>query len=572
MKRLVGVVILFLSWGCSESEFSSVSCGDLNHCKTVVENSLASWYTGDWSRCSLACGNGQTTRSVQCKSVRNVVVPDSECLSTKPPLSTSCNSEPCVGDYSWNIGPYKACSQTCGGGTKSRDVTCQSRSGVFVADSFCSEIKPIISASCNLNTCLEDTFNWVPGSWETCSQTCGGGTYSRSVTCRNGLNIIVDESFCTETKSKLKGSCNTHSCSYNYAWVEGNWGACSQTCGGGTQSRSQGCRRNDEVYVQHALCTSPAPPTSQACNTQVCSPSTCTTHQISKTTSASENQLDILLVIDDSGSMYQDNIRLAAKLGGFVNNLSSSNIDWQMCITSTSVDYFQGRPVQWRGANSGHILTRNSGNLSGILTETVKWIGAGFSSDEQAIKAVNLSLRDNTDSHCYREDAGLAIIIISDEDERSVGGVRALNPGQYKPLTADNQPSSVMRTINTVFGIGKRVSVHPIIVKDVECKEIQDAQGEVSFYGTKYKQLYSHIGGSLHSICEPDFSITLANSHTTIISSLAALELSCTPNAAPIVHVNGVSYAPYITIVGDEITFNPVVSGSATITGSYCCE
>ncbi len=572
-KTGVSFFALFLMWGCSDSEFSSVGCQTQDSCNTVVEKSLASWHTQDWSRCSLACGGGQATRSVECRSTKNIAVPDSECSSTMPPLSMSCNNEVCEADYSWNVGPYTACSQTCGGGVKSRDVTCQSRAGVFTDESSCTEAKPTTSTSCNVNTCPENTFSWIPSSWGSCSQTCGGGTYLRSVTCQNGFKIIVDDSHCTLTKPSLEGSCNTQSCSYAYNWVEGNWGTCSQTCDSGTQSRSQGCRRDDGLYVPHTLCTSPRPTTSRPCNTQTCPPPTCTTtHQISKTTPPSENQLDILLVIDDSGSMYQDILRLATKLGGFVNNLSSSNVDWQMCITTTSVDYFEGRPIQWQSTDSGHILTRNSGNLGNIFTNTITWIGAGFSPDEQGIKAVNLSLRDNARSNCYREDAGLAIIIISDEDERSVGGVRALNPSQYRPLKADNQPSSVVNTIRTVFGTEKRVSVHPIIVKDAQCKEVQDAQGEASFYGTKYNELYSLIGGSLHSICEPDFSVTLSNSHTTIVSSLSTLTLNCTPNTTPTVLVNGVSYGPHITVIGDEIIFNPVVSGSATITGSYCCQ
>ncbi len=569
-KTGIGFLFLFTIWGCSDSEFSSSGCANADDCTTVITKGTKSWDTGEWSRCSLACGGGQKTRTVQCKNTDDVVVPDSECSGTKPATSTSCNSAPCTGDYSWNIGPYGTCSKTCGGGAKYRNVTCQSKDGVFVAESFCSATKPDTSEPCNTDACPADVFNWVPGTWGSCSKTCGGGSYSRSVTCQNGLGVIVDDSYCTATKPSSNGSCNTHSCTYNYTWVNGSWGTCSKTCGGGTQTRSLGCRRDDGVYVPHTLCSAPAPNTTRACNTQTCPP-TCTTHQINETVPASRNQLDILLVVDDSGSMYQDNARLAAKLSGFTNRLNSSNVDWQMCVTSTDVDYFQGRPISWQGA-AGHILKKNSGNLGAIFRDTMRWIGAGFSSDEQAIKAINLSLRDNNRSNCYRRNAGLAVIIISDEDERSVGGVRALHPLQYKPLGADNQPASVMNTVSSVFGAGKRVTVHPIIVKDAQCKATQDAQGEMSFYGTKYQQLYNRIGGSLHSICQPDFSVTLSHCHTAIMSSLGTLKLNCNPKNTPNVLVNGASYAPYITVVGDEVIFNPVVDGPATITGSYCCQ
>lgn len=567
----IGFLLLFAAWGCSDSEFTSSGCSTPEECEDVIEQGIPSWHEGDWSRCSMACGGGQKTRLVQCHSTSDVVIPDSECTGTKPATSQSCNSQTCTADYSWNVGPYGTCSKTCGSGSKYRNVTCQSKTGVYVAENYCTVTKPDTSTACNTDSCPSDTFNWIPGTWSSCSATCGGGTYSRSVTCQNGLNIIVDNSYCTAAQPDTNGSCNTHSCSYNYSWTSGSWGTCSKSCGGGTQARSLGCKRDDGVYVPHTLCSAPSPSVSRTCNTQACTP-TCTTHQISETVPGSRNQLDVLIVFDDSGSMRHDNARLAAKMNGFVNQLQGSNVDWQMCVTTTDVDYFQGRPIAWQGANSGHILKRTSGNISNIFTDTIDWIGSGFSSDEQAIKAINLSLKDNSRSNCFRKNAGLAIIIISDEDERSVGGVQALNPLQYKPLGTLNKPASVMNTVHSVFGAGKRVSVHPIIVKDSHCKAVQDAQGETSFYGTKYKQLYSRIGGSLHSICQPDFSITFNQCHTAIMASLGTIKMSCNPTTTPTVLVNGSSYAPYITVVNDEIIFNPVVDGPATITGSYCCQ
>jgi hypothetical protein len=105
--------------------------------------------------------------------------------------------------------------------------------------------------------------NWVPavnGNWSaygTCSVTCGGGTQVR--TCSNpapsnGGAACVGPSVC-----------NTDACSD--AQVNGGWtefGACSATCGGGTQVRT---------------CTNPVPAnggancsgaSSQASNTETC--------------------------------------------------------------------------------------------------------------------------------------------------------------------------------------------------------------------------------------------------------------------------------------------------------------
>ncbi len=60
---------------------------------------------------------------------------------------------------------------------------------------------------------------------------------------------------------------------WSYQWKTGNWSNCSVSCGGGTQSRSVTCYRNDGQTVLDSLCikyVGSKPITSQVCNTQAC--------------------------------------------------------------------------------------------------------------------------------------------------------------------------------------------------------------------------------------------------------------------------------------------------------------
>jgi len=57
------------------------------------------------------------------------------------------------------------------------------------------------------------------------------------------------------------------------SWAVGAWGACSATCGDGTQTRAVTCQKNGTT-VPDTKCPAPKPATSQACNTQACA--TCT--------------------------------------------------------------------------------------------------------------------------------------------------------------------------------------------------------------------------------------------------------------------------------------------------------
>ena len=59
---------------------------------------------------------------------------------------------------------------------------------------------------------------------------------------------------------------------WSYSWYAGNWSDCSAECGGGTQTRTVYCKRNDNVQVDDAFCSGTKPISSQSCNTQSCDP------------------------------------------------------------------------------------------------------------------------------------------------------------------------------------------------------------------------------------------------------------------------------------------------------------
>lgn len=316
---------------------------------------------------------------------------------------------------------------------------------------------------------------------------------------------------------------------------------------------------------------------------------------VTKTVGYSSSQkLDIVLVIDDSNSMLTDNQKLAARLSGFVTNLQSSAIDWQMCVTTTralpvsdSKTVF-GASVYWQNSDTyssslGYILRKGTPNLSTIFQKTINYINAGWvgSDDERAIKAAyqhiyHGDLRYNPNSGCYRTGAASAYIIISDEDERSIGGdaSQQFYSGELKELEEEDKPAVFAAYVKEVFGNDRRFTVNSIIVKpgDSTCKATQDADGVKSHYGNKYAELSNLTAGGIGSICDADYSTNLNLFIDKIQDSLASIPLECQPyNGNVSVSINPNNGSITSKVDGMSLVFSPAIPGGSTVSLSYKC-
>lgn len=593
MKTFVGAIsaltLLFVITSCGEVKFQSKMKDSTQSC---VGNGCATPYTYAWVQggyngsCSVPCGGGVEMQTVTCQRSDGVTVIDSMCSGTKPASSRACNVQICTATYTWNIGQWSVCSKSCGGGSQNRTVVCQTDNGTTVADGYCTTAKPPVQQTCNNQACPPQyIYGWqlVPGQ---CSKPCDGGL--EKFVCKRNDDTLVSDTYCTDPKPNV--SCNTQACTvnYTYSWITGSWNVCSKTCGSGTRTRDVTCQRSDGQFVASSFCASQSQPASQeVCNSQACP---VTGRDVTTTKTLPLPAVDIVMVIDDSSSMAADNLKLAQRMGGFISDLDSARIDYRVCITSTDVRPLKpagaapgpygwyGMPLKWgyySGTNfvaGSHLMTNDTPNRSTLFNDTIKYLGAGYSSDEQGINAVHLMIDGYGNSGCFRTNSTLAVILISDEDERSVGGIQAWSPAQYQPLQPNNYPASLVSKVAATWGAGKTFIWNSIIVKpgDTQCEALQDSQGTPCFFGTKYNELSNLTGGYVGSICAADYSENLKYIKNRVVSSMPNVALECTPTGTPTVTITP-NVSTSVSVEGNLVKFNPALPEGTTVKVQYRC-
>lgn len=319
-------------------------------------------------------------------------------------------------------------------------------------------------------------------------------------------------------------------------------------------------------------------------------------HSYSEVVKPGNKQVDFLLVMDDSNSMLPDLKKLAASMSTFMSSLEASQIDWQMCLTTTRAlpkgkTSVWGLPLPWvsyspTGTTPVTLLKKGAAHLNTVFTSTVDsmTIGGSNSGDERAIKAtyenfIQGNPLSSTHNSCYRDGAAKSVIIISDEDERSVGGnkskVKAKDaPGAYQPLEDADLPTHLLTAAQTTFGEDVRFTFNSIIVKpgDTACEATQDKDTSPSHPGSVYAEMSTLTGGGIGSICDQNFAANLNTFKDKIINSLSQITLQCDPDLTTL----SVSIDDQITtqyqVLGNVLKFTAPLTEGTKLDLSYDCK
>ncbi|XP_015772285.1 PREDICTED: thrombospondin type-1 domain-containing protein 4-like [Acropora digitifera] len=229
----------------------------------------ANWTVGEWSECSVTCEKGHKQRIVRCVNINNQPVNERLCRqSPKPPVTVSCFTGSCKTEW-FTSHKWSKCSVPCGKGQQSRAVFCGRKGGHTLTSTHCSQSKkPGSTRSCNSGKCQA---KWVATEWSECSVDCGKGTQVRTVFCAGkvgGKFQELPDHACLRTSKPITSKlCGNNSCQPQ--WFTSQWGECSRSCNGGSQTRSVMCF--DHKGQTSRYCSSKDKPFHyQHCNSKPC--------------------------------------------------------------------------------------------------------------------------------------------------------------------------------------------------------------------------------------------------------------------------------------------------------------
>lgn len=316
-------------------------------------------------------------------------------------------------------------------------------------------------------------------------------------------------------------------------------------------------------------------------------------------------KVDILLVMDNSESMYDEHLYMPSRFSGFIDSLR--NLDWQLAITTTEVTRTNSSsPATYRGGDfiplqggSGSILSRSTVNAQSIFESTIQMsTKAGVvPNDERGIAAALLAMLpiasgSPAGSGLIRSDAKLAVVIVSDENVRSDGGITS-----GFSLESIDSADSLINTVRDQFGSTKssEMKVHSLIIRpgDSVCydrqRAVRDSGGRIisigdlatksdGYYGELYRNLSSRTGGVTGSVCSDRYTDELRSAWSSTGTQLTETNLRCVPRSSPALRVSFINGTPAVgwrlDVTGStaKVVFNSALEAGGSVRLEYRCQ
>jgi hypothetical protein len=211
-------------------------------------------------------------------------------------------------------------------------------------------------------------------------------------------------------------------------------------------------------------------------------------------------EVDILLVVDNSCSMGDEQEQLGEGFADFVRFFEVAEVDYHIAITTT--DMFNTGPgnsgALARTGSGVQVIDRDTEDAEQVFDELVN-VGIEGSGSEMglraALSALTPPLSEGVNDGFLREDALLSVIFVSDEEDYSVGPVNSY-------LNALREVKG--QRSRDAFNASGLIGVDPDTGEPVNCGG--SAQGQGADAGFRYHDVAVQSGGVVGSICEDELN------------------------------------------------------------------
>ncbi|MFK7872592.1 MAG: hypothetical protein AB8C84_05395 [Oligoflexales bacterium] len=244
--------------------------------------------------------------------------------------------------------------------------------------------------------------------------------------------------------------------------------------------------------------------------------------------------IDLLWVIDSSGSMAEEQQFLSNQFIHFSQNLKNSGRNFRMAVTTTDIctntipnnltqracpiSYGGNQSTQYQGRFVGPILNSDDSQLPSLFQDQAL-VGTSGSGFEHGLKAVDLALHKSEtgeNPHYPATESFLSIIIISDEEDdgiglRQVDAYSGINYTEAGKTSFYFPPSQLTSTLTDKFGVGQ-FSLSAITgTRNSDGELCSSPHSQPKEEGTAIIKAAHLTGGVVHSICEANWDTLLNN-------------------------------------------------------------
>lgn len=251
--------------------------------------------------------------------------------------------------------------------------------------------------------------------------------------------------------------------------------------------------------------------------------------------------LDLLVVVDNSASMREEQQNLATKLQPLLSKVETS--DWQIKVVTTD---------QADGCD-GALIKKGDVDAAQRFEQAVLQAGVRGDGTERGIAQAVLGLQC-PQQPWVRQDSTIAVLVLTDEDNCHIGNFDDGNYGcQGEPGRAGEHLTDYLSTIRT---IGKDARVygllwHPTATQD-QCTTALNR-------GHEYAKVIEATQGKFGSICEADYTATLEAISADVAQAIDyEFELKDNPDDGSLeVLVDGQPWSKF-EVVGKVVKFTEV--------------